>query len=180
MSSNEEKAQEFVSEFPNIDPDKETIVVFGGNGYIGSRVCQSGLLKGFNVISISRRGKPPKWIRDPTKPKNEWINQVFWCSGDAFVDGTYKNILSNERYPIKGVISCVGAFTWPWKQKKLRMLNGESNINICNTASKTNNVNKFCFISAHDYTFFLTSFIMNKVLYGYTKGKRDVEDTINK
>lgn len=33
------------------------LVVFGGNGFVGSRVCEAGVRQGLNVVSISRSGE---------------------------------------------------------------------------------------------------------------------------
>lgn len=32
------------------------LVVFGGNGFVGSRVCEAGINKGLQVVSVSRSG----------------------------------------------------------------------------------------------------------------------------
>ena len=34
------------------------VVVLGGTGYVGSRVCRKALERGHSVVSVSRRGKP--------------------------------------------------------------------------------------------------------------------------
>lgn len=47
------------------------LVVFGGNGFVGSKVCEEALRTGLGVVSINRSG-PPKlsapWIKDV-----EWV-----------------------------------------------------------------------------------------------------------
>jgi len=53
---------------PTVAPGKRTIVVFGGNGFVGSHVCKNALEEGYNVISISRQGQPPFWC-NPNKKK---------------------------------------------------------------------------------------------------------------
>ena len=52
------------------------VVVFGGTGYVGSKVCERLIEKGFTVTGVSRRGTNP----DPSLPV---LQQVTWVSGDA-------------------------------------------------------------------------------------------------
>ena len=35
------------------------IVIAGGNGFVGTTVCQEALKTGLSVVSISRGGRPP-------------------------------------------------------------------------------------------------------------------------
>lgn len=46
------------------------LVVFGGNGFVGSRVCQEALKTGLAVISVNRSGAP--------KQGGAWVNEVQW------------------------------------------------------------------------------------------------------
>ena len=52
------------------------VVVFGGTGYVGSRVCERLVNKGYQVTGVSRRGQNPQ-------PSNEALEQVNWIAGDA-------------------------------------------------------------------------------------------------
>jgi len=52
------------------------VVVFGGTGYVGSKVCERLIEKGFTVTGVSRRGKNP----NASSPA---LEQVTWVSGDA-------------------------------------------------------------------------------------------------
>ena len=52
------------------------IVVFGGNGYVGSRVCQQGLAMGAAVVSVNRSGRPRNL-------RGDWLNQVQWVQASA-------------------------------------------------------------------------------------------------
>ena len=47
------------------------VAVFGGSGYLGSRVCQTLVGAGCSVLSVSRTGKPP--ARAEGSP---WSSQV--------------------------------------------------------------------------------------------------------
>ena len=52
------------------------VVVFGGTGYVGSKVCERLIEKGFTVTGVSRRGTNP----NASSPA---LEQVHWVSGDA-------------------------------------------------------------------------------------------------
>ena len=47
------------------------LLVFGGNGYVGTRVCKEALDTGLGVVSISRSGQPP--VQDSWVPQVEWV-----------------------------------------------------------------------------------------------------------
>ena len=108
------------------------ILVFGGNGFVGSRVCEEAVKTGLGVVSINRSG-PPKLNAD-------WVSKVEWvrvssmhlwgpcclrlplsgpacaCSpsdalpcaaqADVFDTAAWRGQLSSSI----GVISCLGAF----------------------------------------------------------------------
>ena len=48
------------------------LVVFGGNGFVGTRVCEEALNTGLAVVSISRSATP--------KVSAHWTSQVDWVS----------------------------------------------------------------------------------------------------
>lgn len=75
------------------------LVVFGGNGYVGSHVCQAGIRMGVPVVSVNRSGRPGN-------ADTSWADQVDWQTGDAADPSTYKHLFAN----CMGVVSCVGAF----------------------------------------------------------------------
>lgn len=47
------------------------LVVFGGSGYVGSRVCQQALANGCGVVSVNRSGRPRNL-------RGDWLDQVEW------------------------------------------------------------------------------------------------------
>jgi uncharacterized protein YbjT (DUF2867 family) len=55
------------------------IVVFGGNGFVGTRIVAYALSQGINVISVSRSGAPQKL---PTVPLPKDNAKVTWLKGD--------------------------------------------------------------------------------------------------
>ena len=46
------------------------LLVFGGNGFVGSRVCEEALKTGLDVVSISRSGRP--------KLSADWVSSMEW------------------------------------------------------------------------------------------------------
>ena len=63
--------------------NKKMVLVLGGSGYIGRRVCRD-LVEAdetTRVVSISRSGKPPSWslgIGSDTKDSSSWSKKVEW------------------------------------------------------------------------------------------------------
>lgn len=83
---------------------KNTVTIFGGNGYVGQAIARNLLEKYSDtcqVISISRSGQPQYGSFAGDKGKN-----VLWLRGDVEDSSTYKDILKQSNC----VISCIGAF----------------------------------------------------------------------
>jgi uncharacterized protein YbjT (DUF2867 family) len=130
-------------------------VIFGGNGFVGSRVTEEAVKTGLSVVSVSRRGMPPPGISAP------WTSQVEWARGDVFDPATWQRQLQGAT----GVISTLGGFgsnEWMYK------ICGESNMRLMEAASEAG-VDRFVFVSAHDFNF--PEFFVK----GYFKGKRAAE-----
>ena len=101
-----------------------TVAVFGGSGFVGSRVCKALNDCGLNVVSISRAGKPPEWAA-----AEPWTQQIDYSSADA---------LAPTPIPLPKIdcaISCVGNmrpspdwdgfFGLHWDTEVMRRENGE-------------------------------------------------------
>ena len=73
VDSNEEKTA-------TNNPSQNTIVVFGGNGFVGLRICQLAINNSYQVIAVSRSGCPSF-----TKQIKEWdfVSKVIWYKADA-------------------------------------------------------------------------------------------------
>lgn len=66
------------------------LLVFGGNGFLGKRICQEAVNNGFQVMSLSRSGRPPK----PQSPRDkDWIGEVQWEAADVFDPLSYNRHL---------------------------------------------------------------------------------------
>ncbi|KAF8476932.1 hypothetical protein BDZ91DRAFT_708371 [Kalaharituber pfeilii] len=69
------------------------LVVCGGNGFLGSRICRSAVAQNFKVTSISRRGAPDWNTLWKLSAAPAWASQVDWHRGDVFDPSTYSDKL---------------------------------------------------------------------------------------
>ena len=78
------------------------VCIFGGGGFIGSRVCRACIeqLGCRSVTSVSRSGGPPEWAK-----AEAWASQVTWAVGDTSQDGVAELCMEGG---VDGVVSCVG------------------------------------------------------------------------
>ncbi|KAL6249754.1 hypothetical protein RBB50_003609 [Rhinocladiella similis] len=72
---------------------KKRLVIAGGNGFLGSRICKSAIARGWDVTSISRSGEPkwPSVTSEPSPPS--WSKSVTWAKGDILKPATYTSHL---------------------------------------------------------------------------------------
>ncbi|KAI9742642.1 MAG: hypothetical protein M1818_003783 [Claussenomyces sp. TS43310] len=92
------------------------IVVCGGNGFLGSRICKSAVTRGWDVTSISRSGEPV-WSSVTASPDPpSWSHKVSWERADILKPTSYTPLLKGADYVVhsmgilleadyKGVIS---------------------------------------------------------------------------
>mmetsp|Transcript_4723 Transcript_4723/g.13105 ORF Transcript_4723/g.13105 Transcript_4723/m.13105 type:complete len:304 (+) Transcript_4723:209-1120(+) len=139
------------------DPSPPRVVVFGGNGYVGTNVCKASLNLGLAVSAVGRSGRPP-YKMEP------WGDEVDWVAADALQPESYSQALEGAA----GVICCIGGFG---SNETMLKVNGEANIRALEAAAAAG-VLRAVFVSAHDYKF--PSF----VLQGYFQGKRNAESAL--
>ncbi|ERS99351.1 hypothetical protein HMPREF1624_04550 [Sporothrix schenckii ATCC 58251] len=111
------------------------LVVCGGNGFLGSRICKFGVQRGWDVTSISRSGEP-RWdaVTGAQTPPS-WARRVSWERADVFqpetyaplfrganygvhslgilLEADYKGILSGQESPITGIKMVLGGAASP-------------------------------------------------------------------
>ena len=63
------------------------VVVLGGTGYVGSRVCQKAIERGHSVVSVSRRGAPSN--SDPSS------SSITYVAGDVTDPATVAAVLKD-------------------------------------------------------------------------------------
>ncbi|PNS21831.1 hypothetical protein CAC42_429 [Sphaceloma murrayae] len=69
------------------------IVVCGGNGFLGSRICKAATARGWDVTSISRSGEP-KWdgVTSSAEPP-PWSKSVKWHAANILQPSQYREVL---------------------------------------------------------------------------------------
>jgi len=74
------------------------VLVLGGSGYLGQRICRAAVRAGYAVTALSRRGPPPTL--------DDLLTEVEWRKGDATIPGTIPGALKNDNYD--AVVHCIG------------------------------------------------------------------------
>ncbi|KAI1302597.1 NAD(P)-binding protein [Xylaria venustula] len=76
------------------------LVVCGGNGFLGSRICKNAVQRGWDVTSISRSGAP-KWdaVTSSATPPS-WSHKVSWERGDILRPATYAPLLKGADFVV--------------------------------------------------------------------------------
>lgn len=76
------------------------LVVCGGNGFLGSRICKYAVARGWDVTSISRSGEP-KWntVTSSDAPP-QWARKVAWERADILRPATYAPLLKGADFVV--------------------------------------------------------------------------------
>eukprot|EP01062_Namystynia_karyoxenos_P067840 TRINITY_DN61941_c0_g1_i1.p2 TRINITY_DN61941_c0_g1~~TRINITY_DN61941_c0_g1_i1.p2 ORF type:complete len:277 (+),score=77.10 TRINITY_DN61941_c0_g1_i1:89-919(+) len=82
-------------------PERRVLLILGGTGFVGSAVAEVALSQGWQVVSLSRRGRPA-----PGGPGSR-LEGVDWRQGDA-ANPTQTLRLVKEIRP-QGIVHCIGA-----------------------------------------------------------------------
>lgn len=135
----------------------QKILVLGGNGFVGTAVCKAAVQQGISVVSLSRSGRPTT--------QAPWADRVTWVAGDVFLTD-WDSLLGG----VQAVVSTLGKLFG--SDDQIEKINGEANIIAVNAAKKAG-VQKFIYISVHDYN--LPDFALKN---GYFTGKRKTESEI--
>ncbi|KAG2027095.1 hypothetical protein GB937_000831 [Aspergillus fischeri] len=69
------------------------VVVAGGNGFLGSRICKSAVNRGWSVTSLSRSGEPRWDTVTSSHDRPTWAKSVEWAKADLLQPDTYKPFL---------------------------------------------------------------------------------------
>ncbi|KXJ97553.1 hypothetical protein Micbo1qcDRAFT_156477 [Microdochium bolleyi] len=76
------------------------LIVCGGNGFVGSRICKHAVARGWDVTSVSRSGNP-NWAAITSSPQPpSWAHKVTWERGDLLRPSTYASLLSGADYVV--------------------------------------------------------------------------------
>ncbi|KAF9365070.1 hypothetical protein BGX34_011492 [Mortierella sp. NVP85] len=90
---------------PPLQAAKKLFVV-GGTGGVGFQVCKLAIARGWDVTSLSRRGKPTLTESNTSSSiaPQGWVQKVNWIQGDSLDPGTYKDAIRGS----KAVVHTVG------------------------------------------------------------------------
>lgn len=69
------------------------VVVAGGNGFLGTRICKSAVNRGWAVTSLSRSGEPRWDTVTSSHDRPTWAKSVEWAKADLLQPDTYKPFL---------------------------------------------------------------------------------------
>lgn len=86
--------------------NKKRIVIFGGSGFVGQAIAKRALANQYEVISISRSGRP-----DQT---DAWLNQITFVKGDVFDPTQWQDVIQ----PGDCLVDAIGILT----QKKAKQI----------------------------------------------------------
>ncbi|KAF9925675.1 hypothetical protein FBU30_004599 [Linnemannia zychae] len=91
---------------PSLQALAKKLLVVGGTGGVGFQVCKVAVARGWNVTSLSRRGKPTLTEtnqKDFSAPQG-WTHKVNWAQGDSLNPETYKEAIAG----VDSVVHTVG------------------------------------------------------------------------
>ncbi|PNY27923.1 Uncharacterized protein TCAP_02164 [Tolypocladium capitatum] len=76
------------------------LVVCGGSGFLGSRICKYAVARGWDVTSVSRSGEP-RWDTVTSSPDTpSWSHEVSWERADILRPATYAPLLGGADYVV--------------------------------------------------------------------------------
>ncbi|KAF9087694.1 hypothetical protein BGX29_004305 [Mortierella sp. GBA35] len=81
---------------PSFQALAKKLLVVGGTGGVGFQVCKVAVARGWDVTSLSRRGKPTLTEankNDFVAPQG-WTHKVNWAQGDSLNPSTYKEAIA--------------------------------------------------------------------------------------
>ncbi|KAJ5832939.1 hypothetical protein N7474_001250 [Penicillium riverlandense] len=70
------------------------LVVAGGSGFLGSRICKSAAARGWSVTSLSRSGEPRWETVTDSRERPSWASSVEWARADMLKPESYKSFLN--------------------------------------------------------------------------------------
>ncbi|KAJ5164627.1 uncharacterized protein N7500_006457 [Penicillium coprophilum] len=70
------------------------LVVAGGSGFLGSRICKAATARGWAVTSLSRSGEPRWDAVTDSRERPSWAGSVEWAKADILKPESYKSHLN--------------------------------------------------------------------------------------
>jgi nucleoside-diphosphate-sugar epimerase len=114
------------------------LLITGGSGFIGRRVCRRAIADGHDVISVSRSGAPLASRRGP------WATDVTWLGADVFDPAAWRDALS----AVDCVVHSIGTISEdPAAGVTFDRINGDSAI-IAALEAERADVDRFVYVSS--------------------------------
>lgn len=138
---------------------KTKIIVFGGNGFVGTSVAKNLVGQGVNTVCVSRSGSRPAHLATDAP----WAVQVQWQTGDA--TSPDHSLLKSAT----AVVALIGSPPLPtftkraWQQQLY--MNSEPSIQVINAAQQCG-VPRVVVLGAH------LPWLLHTDYFAYAKGKR--------
>ena len=133
------------------------VVVFGGNGFVGTQVCKALVGMGLKVAAINRSGAP--------REREDWMAGVDFFAADVFEPEAWRSVLHGA----VGAVAAIGAFG---NYEFMKKVNGDANVLVAQEAAAIG-VERMVFVSA---TF--PPFPATIPLRGYIEGKESAEEAV--
>lgn len=114
------------------------VLITGGNGFIGRRICTAAVADDHEVTSVARSGPPDPDERGP------WANSVEWVGADVFAGNEWRDALVD----VDCVVHSVGTISeTPAAGVTFERINGDSAIVAALEAERAG-VDRFVYISS--------------------------------
>ncbi|KAG0212073.1 hypothetical protein BGX28_006834 [Mortierella sp. GBA30] len=83
---------------PSLQALARKLLVVGGTGGVGFQVCKVAVARGWDVTSLSRRGKPTltETNKSDFAAPQGWAHKVNWAQGDSLDPSSYKDAISGS------------------------------------------------------------------------------------
>lgn len=133
------------------------VVVLGGSGFVGKRICEGLVAQGAKVVSLSRSGAP--------KLTAPWVSEVRWQSGDVLSTDLDRIMAGAD-----AVISAIGTIGTADDETG----NGATNEAAAKAARKAN-AKRFVLVSASKD---VAEAGVDAIFGPYVKGKRRAEAAV--
>lgn len=159
----------FLLPFSLLNPSPSTasdkVAVLGGTGFVGSRVVRDLVVKGADVISVSRSGTIPAWAFD-----SEWSRKVEWRKGDPIT-----STIISSKDGLSAVVSTIGVIGLKDDQL-LETSNGDVNVEAVKQAKEAG-ATRFVYVGVGSL---VPEAFDGKILPGYFAGKAKAEAEVQK
>src|SRR5262245_54842977 len=109
---------------PELRTMRSKLFVAGGSGFIGSAVCQCADGRGYDVISLSRGGRPDL--------AGAWVDHIDWIAASVFDVERWQPYLQE----CAAIIYCIGIILErPNEQATYQRINTEAAITVADAAA---------------------------------------------